>query len=119
MVLEKTVDNLKSQSKDDKTAVAGGTALVVVIILLIVWGFFFLKKIRSGAPLEFGSGAQDEFNFSTVRDAQQQIEDSFKYSQEELRAIRDSAAEGSGSQQLQQVDVGVRPPDGFGVPDEE
>jgi hypothetical protein len=80
------------QSTEEKTAVAGGIALLVIVILLVAWGFFFIRKIQKGnQQLEFGGTAQDEFNFSTVRDAQAEIENTFQYTEEELRALRDSA----------------------------
>ena len=100
MVLQKAVDNLKDKSKDEKKAVAGGIAIAVVLILLIGWSFFFFKKIQRGAQLQqLGGGAQDEFNFSTVRDAQAELMKSFS----DVDALME--ARNQSSQQYQPVPV--------------
>ena len=117
MVLQKAVDNLKGQPKEDKTAVASGVAVFVVIILVVMWGFFFLRKIQRGAPLEFGNSAQNEFDFSSVRDAQKEIENNFKYTEDELRAIRDSATAEDTQQGYTEMETGSGR-DQFGVSDD-
>ena len=107
MAIQKAVDNLKEQPKEDRVAVASGIAVTVIVLLLFVWGFFFLKKLQRGEPLEFGSSAQDEFNFSSVREAQKEIDTAFKYTQDELRAIRDSSAESATDLREQEFELGV------------
>ena len=98
MVVQKTIDNLKGRPQDERKVVAGGIAVSVVIVLLIGWGIMFLKKISSGSQeVNFDAGAQDEFNFTNVKEAQQTIEQSRGYSTEELLQIRNDAA----AQQLQ------------------
>lgn len=100
MVLQKTVDNLKDKPKDEKKAIAGGIAISVVLILLIGWSFFFFKKIQRGAQLQqLGGGAQDEFNFSTVRDAQAELIKSFS----DVDALME--ARNQSSQQYQPIPV--------------
>lgn len=91
MVVQKTIDNLKDKSKDEKKAVASGIAIGVVIILLVGWGFLFVKKMQRGGDLDLGSGRQAEFNFSSVKEAQEQLKQNFQATGDELRAIRDSA----------------------------
>ena len=105
------------KSNEEKTAVAGSIALLVIVILLVSWAFLFIRKIQKGdQQVEFGGTAQDEFNFSTVRDAQQEIENSFDYTQEELRAIRDAAVSRDLPDNMQGFDKGSS--DQFGVPGE-
>ena len=94
MVIQKAVDNLKGKPTEDKKAVAGGIAIMVMIILFLGWGFFFIKKIqRGGTDLRIGGGAQDEFNFSSVKQAQEDIMKGFS-NEDELRDARQR----SGSQ---------------------
>ena len=101
MVVENAVSNLKGRPKDERTAVAGGIAITVVVILLFAWGIYFIKKIQSGAAsVNLDQGAQGEFNFSTVRDAQEQLQKTFQDSNAELEAIRAQA--GSSNTGVQQ-----------------
>lgn len=118
MVVQKTIDNLKERPKDEKTAVAGGIAITVVLILFIGWGFLFIKKIQKGGELrDLGSGAQEEFNFSSVKEAQKQLQDNFQYTADELRKIRESAVSDQPSVEPQPVGGDVSDPQ-FGVPEE-
>ncbi|MCR4326025.1 MAG: hypothetical protein NUV59_04500 [Patescibacteria group bacterium] len=75
MVLPKAVDDLKKDgSKEDKVAVAGGIAVSVVVVLLVAWAIFFFRSVsRDSQDLQLGGGAQDEFNFSSVRQAQEAL----------------------------------------------
>ncbi len=101
MVVQKTIDNLKDKPKDERKALAGGIAFAVVILLFFAWAFFFFKKIQRGAQLrEFGGGAQEEVNFSAVREAQQKLLEGVSDT-DELRTLRDQAAE-------RQMDQSVR-----------
>jgi len=52
MVLQKTVDNLKARSKDERKVIAGGVAIAVIAVLFLGWAFLFLKKIQSGNQIE-------------------------------------------------------------------
>ncbi|MBI5456188.1 hypothetical protein HY969_00430 [Candidatus Kaiserbacteria bacterium] len=101
MVLQKAVDNLKDKSNDEKKAVASGVAIGVVVILLAAWGFLFVKKLQKGTELQLGGGAQSEFDFESVKKAQQQLKQDFQYSADELRAIRDSAVSGQVGTEVQ------------------
>ncbi len=98
MVVQKAINNLKEGPKDDKVAVASGIAISVVVILLVAWGIFFFRSIQRGSQsVNLGGGAQDEFNFSTVRDAQQRLQEEYSNTDQELKNIRNEAA----SQQMQ------------------
>src|SRR3989344_3053059 len=87
MVIQKAIDNLKGKPKDDKKVVAGGIAIAVVVILFIGWSILFLKKIQSGAEAQRLGGVPDEFNFSSVRDAQEKLMEDFS-DIDELRRVR-------------------------------
>jgi|SRR3989338_2231904 len=113
MVVQKAIDNLKSGPKDDKVAVASGIAISVVLILLAAWGIFFLRNIKNNADqLNLGGGAQDEFNFSSVKEAQAKLKQEYSNSTEEFQQLRDAAA----SQQMQlELQQGVEQSQGGGV----
>lgn len=88
MVIQKAVDNLKGKPDEDKKVVAGGIAIMVMVILFIGWAFLFLKKVqRGGQGLQIGGTAQDEFNFSNVRQAQQDLMKGFT-NEDELQEVR-------------------------------
>ncbi|MBI2610786.1 hypothetical protein HYW60_02530 [Candidatus Kaiserbacteria bacterium] len=94
MVIQKAVDNLKDKPKDEKKAIAGGIAIAVVLILLIGWTLLFFKKIQRGEQLQqLGGGAQDEFNFSNVRDAQEKLMESFNDVDALLEARKESSSQ--------------------------
>src|SRR3989344_4510199 len=93
MVVQKAINNLKEGPKDDKVAVAGGIAVSIVIILLAAWAIFFFRSIAKGnQQVELGGGAQDEFNFSNVKDAQEQLKQQYASSTDEYRQLREDAA---------------------------
>lgn len=78
MVLQKALESAKDKPKDEKKAIAGGIAIAVVLVLLVSWAFFFFRNIQRGNyEQQLGGGAQDEFNFSSVRDAQQELMEQF------------------------------------------
>ncbi len=102
VVLQKAIDKAKEQPQEDKKVIAGGIAAFVVIILVVAWGFFFLRKLQHSAEtVDLSAGAQDEFNFSSVREAQRAIQDSFQYTDEELDTVRQSAVERQLPQDVQ------------------
>jgi len=117
VVVPKTIDNLKDRPKDEKKVVAGGIAITVIVVLLVAWAIFFLKKIQNGTQqVNFDSGAQSEFNFSSVTEAQQQIEQqSQAQNYDELYRIRSEAEAGQGGGsvpiQIQEIQGGA---DAFG-----
>ncbi|MDP2649008.1 MAG: hypothetical protein U1D26_03485 [Patescibacteria group bacterium] len=76
MALPKAVDDLKKDgSKEDKVAVAGGIAVSVVVVLLVAWAIFFFRSVSHNSQnLQLGGGVQDEFNFSSVRQAQEALQ---------------------------------------------
>lgn len=94
VVLQKAIDKAKEQKPEEKKVIAGGIAAFVVLVLVVAWGVLFLKKMQRGVEtVDLTAGAQDEFNFTSVREAQRAIQDSFKYTDEELEAVRQSALE--------------------------
>ncbi len=115
MVIQKAIDNLKDKPKDDRKAVAGGIAFALLAILFFGWAFFFFKKIQRGAQSQqLGGGAQDEFNPSSVREAQQQLMQGFSDTNE-LRAVRDQSGQQS-QQGATQQEYQETPTDQFGQP---
>lgn len=96
--MDKTVNTLKERSQDERKVVAGGVAALVVAVLFVGWAFLFFKKIQKGATLDsFGTTQQAEFDFSTVRDAQDQISTEYQSAIDELQRIRESSISTQGS----------------------
>jgi len=112
MVVQKAINNLKQGPKDDKVAVASGIAISVVVVLLAAWAIFFFRNIqRNSDQLNLSGGAQDEFNFSNVKEAQEKLRQEYSNTADEFLQIRDEAA----SQQMQfQQQVGVQEAQGGG-----
>lgn len=112
MAVQKAINNLKAGPKDDKVAVASGIAVSVVVILLAAWAIFFLRNIqRNAQQLNLSGGAQDEFNFSSVKEAQQQLQQQYSDSTQDFQQLRNDAA----SQQMQfQQQMGVQEQQGSG-----
>lgn len=83
---------LKGRPTDEKTAVAGGIAVAVVIILFIGWAILFFKKVQHGVVTpSFDSNIQDQFNFESVRKAQEQLSEGYKAVTDEFRTIREQS----------------------------
>ena len=95
MVLQGAVDNLKDKPHDEKKAVATGIAVGVVVVLLIGWGFLFLRKIQKGTmpTLEGSAVPQDQIDAAFIQQTQQEINQFYQSSQDQLRDIRESAAQ--------------------------
>ena len=95
MVVQQTLDNLKDKPHDEKKVVASGIAIGVVVILLIGWGFLFLRKIQRGTVPTFQGSAvpQDQIDASFIQQTQQQINQYYQSSQDQLKNIRDSSAQ--------------------------
>ena len=112
MVVQKALNNLKEGSKDDKVAVASGIAISVVVILLVAWAIFFFRNIQKGSQqLNLSGGAQDEFNFSSVKEAQQKLQQQYSDSTEDFQQLRNDAA----SQQMQlELQTGIQETQGSG-----
>lgn len=101
MVVQKTLDNLKSGPKDDKVAVASGVAISVVVVLLVAWAIFFFRNIQKNAvQLDLSGGAQDEFNFTGVKEAQEKLKQEYSNTTDEFLQLRNDAA--SSQMQFQQ-----------------
>lgn len=96
MVIQKTIDNLKEKPKEDRKVVAGGIAFALLVLLFFAWAFFFFKKLQHSNAQQLGGGAQEEFNPSSVRDAQQQLMQETT-NVDELKAAREQS--GSNVQQ--------------------
>ena len=105
MVVQKAINNLKDGPKDDKVAVASGIAISVVVVLLAAWAIFFFRGIQKNAnQLNLSGGAQDEFNFSSVKEAQEKLKQEYSNTAEEFMQLRNDAAAGQVQGQ-QQTDV--------------
>jgi predicted PurR-regulated permease PerM len=118
MALGKTLDTLKKDgTKEDKVAVASGIAVSVVVVLLVAWAIFFFHNIQKGAQqVNLGGGAQDQFNFTSVKQAQQQLQqDQLSNNSDELLQVKQDAA--SGKTQTQQQ-VTTPPPQGSNTTDQ-
>lgn len=118
MVVQKTIDNLKDRPKDERTTVAGGIAIMVVVVLLAAWAILFFKRIQAGTQdVNLDFGAQNEFNPTATRQAQQSIEQSNGQSAEDLSNIRnDAAANQLQGQQQVQTQQSAGGTDQFGQP---
>jgi len=91
--MKNAIEDLKGKPKEERTAVAGGIAVMVVALLLVGWGFFFLKKITRGAPVETTWGPQnDVIDFVNLKDAADSFSGAYFDATEELQRIRDEAA---------------------------
>ena|SRR3989344_3648636 len=102
MVVQKAIDNLKGGPKEDKVAVASGIAIGVVVVLMIAWAIFFFRNIQRGVQeVDLSGGAQDQFNFAGVKEAQQQLKETYLNTTEELRQLREDAAAAQLQFQLQ------------------
>ena len=113
MVVQKAINNLKEGSKDDKVAVASGIAISVVVVLLAAWAIFFFRGVQKNAnQLNLGGGAQDEFNFSSVKEAQEKLKQEYSNTADEFLQLRNEAA----SQEMQfQQQTGVQGQQGSGA----
>ena len=106
MVVQKAINNLKQGPKDDKVAVARGISIsAVVVVLLAAWAIFFFRGVQKNAnQLNLSGGAQDEFNFSSVKEAQEKLKQEYSNTAEECMQLRNDAAAGQVQGQ-QQTDV--------------
>ena len=106
MVVQKAINNLKDGPKDDKVAVASGIAISVGVVLLAAWAIFFFRGVQKNAnQLNLSGGAQDEFNFSSVREAQEKLKQEYSNTADEFLQLRNEAA----SQEMQfQQQTGVQ-----------
>ncbi len=47
MVIQRTIENLRERSKDERRAVAFGVALTVMLILFLAWAILFFKSLKT------------------------------------------------------------------------
>ena len=112
MVLKKAVNNLKQGPKEDKVAVASGIAISVVVVLLVAWAIFFFRGLARGShTIQLGGGVQDEFNFTSVKEAQQAL-------QQDLSNPSNTPPNSSGPVQTEpvQMETAGQQLDQFGTP---
>ena len=108
MVIQNTLNNLKDRPKDERKVVAGGIAISIVVVLLAAWGIMFFRKIQSGVQqVNLNSGAQEQFNFTSVNDAQQQLQQNLNSAKDELQQLRTDAAQQPAVQQTVQPTTGT------------
>ena len=117
MVVAKTFNNLKEGPKEDKVVVASGIAISVVVVLLVAWAIYFFHSIQNGSQqLRLGGGAQDQFNFQNVTDAQKQLEQQFGSPTQDYQTIQqESAAGNNGQMQTQQMQIDGQTSTQFGT----
>lgn len=115
MVLQ-AMNNLKKEgSKEDKVAVASGIAISVVVILLVAWAIFFFRGIASGTQqIGIGGGTQSEFDFKSVREAQQAIQQSLTQPSADIQNVQ-SDQYGGGVPQNVQMQIQGEQTDQFGT----
>lgn len=90
MAMQNAMDKLKDKPKDDKVAVACGIAVAVVIVLLAAWAIFFFRNIQNGTQqLNLSGGAQDEFNFTSVKEAQDQLKNIYNSTAQDQQDLQD------------------------------
>jgi hypothetical protein len=102
MVIQKTINNLKDKPQDERKAVAGGIALSVMVILIVGWAFLFFKNIQQEGQLQdLNSSIPEEFNFSSVRDAQEELLEGLS-GIDELRTVREQLGGSNGGATVQE-----------------
>ena len=100
MALDKAVDSLKKGSKEDKVAIASGISITVVVMLLVGWAILFFHKIQNGTQqVQLSGGVQDQFNFTSVKEAQQQLQDTYNNVNQDLQDLRNQAVSNGQSAQ--------------------
>ena len=101
------IDKLKDKPKDQRVAIAEGFAITVVVILMVAWAVFFFKKIQNGTQnVQLGGGAQDQFNFSSVKEAQDQLKNTYGDVNKDLQELRSEAQSSGQTAQQQTVQTG-------------
>ena len=57
MVIQRTIENLRERSTDERRAVALGIAIFVVAVLFFAWAIFFFRKVQNGTtPTDVNAG---------------------------------------------------------------
>ncbi len=114
MVVQKTINNLKEGPKEDKVAVASGVAVSVVVVLLAGWAIYFFHNLsKDSQNINLSAGAQDQFNFTSVQEAQRQLQQGLNApSQNDPSA----GAQGNGQMQTQQMQIQGTEGSQFGAP---
>jgi len=92
--VKEKIDTFKKRPESERTAVAGGLAVGIMVVLLLAWGFVFFKKLARGAPIETEWGPRtDVVDFTNLKEASDSFSDSYYSATDELRRIRDEAAQ--------------------------
>lgn len=114
MAVHEKFNHLKDASHEDKKAVASGIAIGVVVVLIVAWGFLFLRNVRNAdiRSLQNTAVPTDQFNFNLIRDTErnQAIYDP----EQDIRNLRDSAAENQDRYQVSTSGGGGYEQDDFG-----
>ena len=103
---DSAIDKLQNKPKDQRVAIAEGAAVSVVIILLVAWGIYFFHKIQSGTQeVSLDSGTQDAFNFSNVKEAQEQLKSAYSTVKQDISDLQDQGG-GSNVMEIQTIPAG-------------
>lgn len=106
MGLNDKVNDLKDKPKDERVAVASGIAVTVVVILLVVWGLLFFKRIQSGTQtVDLTGGVQDQFNMTSVRQAQEQLQHAYGQGASALDELKELQKNSLGNTNVQQMEL--------------
>jgi len=94
MVLQKTVDHLKTRPRHERRAVARAIAMLVVATLFIGWAILFFKDIRAnGIQIEpIDIPVREALNTPQAAEARIQIQNSFGGVRNGLESMQNSAA---------------------------
>lgn len=94
MVLQKTVESLKSRPRHERRAIARLAALAVVAVLFIGWVILFFNNIRANGiqiqPIDIP--VEEAINTPQAAEARAQIQNSFGGVQDALRTMQNSGA---------------------------
>ncbi|KKW24462.1 MAG: hypothetical protein UY70_C0001G0030 [Candidatus Kaiserbacteria bacterium GW2011_GWB1_52_6] len=110
MAEQSAIDKLKDKPKDERVVVASGIAISVVVILLVAWAFFFFRNIQKGTQqLNLSGGVQNQFNSSSVKQAQDQLNNIYNGTAQNQQDLQDIRNSNTSDQMQTQQQVNVQP----------
>ncbi len=103
------IEKLRQKPKDERTAVASSVAVFVVIILFLGWAIFFIRGIQKGTQtVNLDSGAQDSFNFDSVKQAQDALKNQYNTASQDMQDLQ-AVRQNAGQSQTATVQVAPTP----------